>query len=117
MKNQPLRLRLYFAATGIRSALRTESSFRQQAVALMGVLAMLIWYRPEPIWWAILMSNCGAVLGAELLNTSLEAALDRLHPEIHPSIRIAKDCAAGAVLLLSLTAVGVFIAFVAAHMY
>ena len=54
------------------------------------------------------------VLAAELFNSALEAALDRLHPERHPAIKVAKDCAAAAVLLLSLTALGVFIVFVAA---
>jgi diacylglycerol kinase (ATP) len=58
--------------------------------------------------------NCGAVLAAELLNTALEAALDHLSPEIHPAIKRAKDSAAGAVLVLSLTAVATFIAFLAA---
>ena len=51
------------------------------------------------------------VLAAELFNTALEHLIDHLHPALHPSIKIAKDCAAGSVLLLSLSAVAVFIAF------
>lgn len=56
---------------------------------------------------------CGMVLAAELFNSALEAALDHLHPERHDAVRIAKDCAAGAVLVLSLTAAAVFAAFLA----
>ena len=63
------------------------------------------------IWWALLLLNCGTVLAAELFNTALEHLIDHVHPSLHPSIKIAKDCAAGAVLVLSLTAVCVFVAF------
>lgn len=114
MKNQPLRHRLGFALQGIRSAWRTEASFRLQCVAALCVLLVLAWRRPAPIWWALLLTNCGMVLAAELFNGALEAALDRLHPERHPAIEIAKDCAAGAVLLLSLTAACAFAAFAVA---
>jgi diacylglycerol kinase (ATP) len=46
-----------------------------------------------------------AVLAAELFNTALEQLADRLHPEQHPQIRIAKDCAAAAVLVVSIGAI------------
>jgi diacylglycerol kinase (ATP) len=77
----------------------------------LAVMALLIAFRPSAIWWALLLMNCGLVLAAELFNTALEQALDHLHPEIHPAIKIAKDCAAGAVLIFSLSAVGTFLAF------
>jgi diacylglycerol kinase (ATP) len=111
MKNQRFHRRLGFAVNGIVSAWRTEASFRLQCIASVGVLLVLAWRRPALMWWAFLLIMCGMVLAAELFNSALEAALDRLHPERHPAIRIAKDCAAGAVLLLSLTAVCVFAAF------
>jgi diacylglycerol kinase (ATP) len=34
-----------------------------------------------------------------------------MHPGIHPAIKVSKDCAAGAVLIFSLSAVGTFLAF------
>ena len=66
------------------------------------------------MWWALLLLNCGLVLSAELFNTALEHTLDHLSPAIHPAVKIAKDCAAAAVLMLSLTAVAVFLAFLLA---
>ena len=114
MKNQPFHRRLRFAAHGILAAWRYENSFRTQSCAALCVLAVLIWRRPAPMWWAFLLLSCGMVLAAEMFNSALEAALDRLHPEQHGSIKVAKDCAAGAVLLLSLTAAGVFVTFVIA---
>ena len=114
MKNKSFIQRLGFALHGIGAGLRGESSLRQQAAAAALVLALLVWRRPAPVWWALLLMNCGAVLAAELLNTALEGALDHLNPQLHPAVKRAKDCAAGAVLVLSLTALAVFIAFLAA---
>ena len=98
---------------GVLCAWRREQSFRQQTVVALGVLLILLWRRPAMVWWALLLMNCGLVLAAELFNTALESALDHLSPEQHPAIQIAKDCGAGAVLLLSVTGVCVFIAFLA----
>ena len=113
MKNQSFRQRAGFFLHGIACAWRSEVSFRHQAIAATGVVLILLWRRPALVWWALLLMNCGLVLAAELFNTALENALDHLHPEQHDAIRIAKDCAAGEVLVLSLTGLGVFMAFLA----
>lgn len=112
MKNQPFVKRIGFALQGLAVAFRLESSFRLQCLASVVVIAVLAMIRPSMVWWALLLINCGLVLAAELFNTTLEHLIDHLHPSLHPSIKIAKDCAAGAVLILSLTAVCVFIVFV-----
>ncbi|OYO31111.1 diacylglycerol kinase [Janthinobacterium sp. PC23-8] len=111
MKNQPFYNRVVFALQGISAALRMESSFRLQCLAAVIVLIVLACVRPAMMWWALLLLNCGMVLAAELFNTALEHLLDHLHPGLHPSIKIAKDCAAGSVLVLSLSAIAVFVAF------
>ena len=113
MKNQPFAKRMGFALQGLAAAFRLESSFRLQCLATVFILVVLAVTRPAMIWWALLLLNCGVVLMAELFNTALEHLIDHLHPSLHPSIKIAKDCAAGAVLVLSLTAIGVFVAFLA----
>ena len=114
MKNKAFHHRFGYALQGIRAGLRSEASVRTQAGAAVLVLAALAWRRPGAVWWAILLMNCGAVLAAELMNTALEHALDHLNPAIHPAMKVAKDCAAGAVLVLSLTAVACFVAFLVA---
>jgi diacylglycerol kinase (ATP) len=111
MKNQFFFKRMGFALQGISAAFRMEASFRLQCLAALFVLIVLSWSKPALMWWALLLLNCGMVLAAELFNTALEHLIDHLHPALHPSIKIAKDCAAGAVLLLSMAAVGVFVAF------
>ena len=102
---------MVFALQGIGAALRMESSFRLQCLAVLVVIILLVCIRPAMIWWALLLLNCGMILAAELFNTALEHLIDHLHPNLHPSIKIAKDCAAGSVLVLSLSAVVVFVAF------
>ena len=52
------------------------------------------------------------MLAAELFNTAIESLADHLHPEQHPAIKVVKDCAAGAVLVASVAALGVAAAFV-----
>ena len=105
MKNRPFLQRVRFALVGIGYALRAENSFRTHAFAAAAAFAALLWLRPAPIWWALVTLTIVAVLAAELFNTALEQLADRLHPEQHPQIRIAKDCAAAAVLVVSIGAI------------
>ncbi len=113
MKNRPFDQRLRFALDGIRAAWKREASFRVHTFFVVALIAGLTWLRPAPLWWAILLTVTGLVLAAELINTALEAIIDHLHPEQHPEMKVAKDCAAGAVLVTALAAVAVFIAFLA----
>jgi diacylglycerol kinase (ATP) len=105
MKNQPFARRLSFALAGLAAALRAEKSLRLQVIAAVGVLAVLVWLRPAPVWWALVAMTIVLVLAAELVNTALEHLADHLHPEQHPRIKMVKDCAAAAVLIASLGAV------------
>ena len=61
------------------------------------------------------VGRAGHGVAPMLFNTALESLIDHLHPEMHPAIKIAKDCAAGAVLLLSGGAVivGIIVVLVA----
>jgi len=109
-KNQPLAPRIGFALRGLAGALRSESSLRTQAVVLLAVLVTLGLLRPEPVWWALVALASAAVLAAELLNTAIEELADLLHPQAHPRLKVVKDCAAAAVLIAVLGALGVGLA-------
>jgi undecaprenol kinase len=117
LKNQGFHKRLGFAISGIVSALRSESSFRLHILASLLVIGLLILVRPVPLWWAVMAVTIACVLAAELFNTAIETLVDHLHPQQHPHIKIVKDCAAGAVLLVSLGALGVAAAFVYAWLW
>jgi undecaprenol kinase len=110
VKNRTFIERINFAWSGIRVAFQ-EKSFRTQVACGIAVLGAILYFRRPVIWSALLIICIGSVLAMELYNTALETALDRLHPERHPTIRKAKDCAAGAVLVMSITSVIVFLCF------
>ena len=112
MKNQSLFHRLGFALTGLKTTWRSEHSFKTHVVATVAVLAVLLWLKPAPLWWATAALTIGFVLAAEVFNTVVEGLADHLHPEQHPAIKAVKDCAAGAVLIASIAALGVAAAFV-----
>lgn len=104
MKNSQFLKRTQFALAGIASAFKSEKSFRTQLLAAVGVAIVLLILRPTALWCAMLVGVSALVLVTELLNTAIENLADHLHPEVHPQIKIVKDCAAGAVLLASVCA-------------
>jgi undecaprenol kinase len=111
-KNHSFPRRLGFALSGLRHALRSEHSVKTQLAVFVGVVIALIFLHPGPLWWALVLLASAGVFAAELLNTAVEHLADHLHPEVHPSIRVVKDCAAAAVLMASLGALGVGVALV-----
>ncbi len=108
MKDRPFRERLGFAIAGLRAAWVREASFR---IHLGFTVAVLI-LRPAPVWWSLVAITVALVLTLELLNGAVEGVIDRLHPDHHPEIGIAKDMLAGAVLVAALAALGVAAAMV-----
>ena len=87
-----------FARAGIAHAYRTQPNFRIEvwAGALACAVALALRAPLAPVALA-----CALVLGLELVNTALEAVVDLASPELHPLAKVAKDAAAGAVLVAS----------------
>lgn len=108
MKGRGFAHRLGFALAGLRTAFARERSYRTQVGAAAATLLATLYIGPAPVWWALVVLCIALVLSAELINSALESALDGLHPDKAEFVRIAKDCAAGAVLVLSIAAVTVF---------
>jgi undecaprenol kinase len=109
-KNQGLLRRFGFALDGLVHGVRAERSLRLEIILFVLVMAALVVLRPGPLWWAAVMLASAGVLAAELLNTAIETLADHLSPQIHPRIRVVKDCAAAAVFITVVGAVGVALA-------
>lgn len=93
------------AANGIRHTLRNERNLKIHALATVAVMVAGVVYRITTLEWAIILLCVGGVWAAELLNTAIEAAVDlAIGDTLHPLAKIAKDAAAGAVLVLSIVA-------------
>ncbi len=112
MKGQSFFRRLRFAVNGLYLAFCREHSFRAHAISCIGVLIVLLLTRPSIIWWALAFIAVGLVLVAELINTAIETFADHVHPELHTEIKAVKDIAAAAVLVSSITAILVALAFI-----
>ncbi|WP_174280492.1 diacylglycerol kinase [Sphingomonas bacterium] len=107
MKGRHWLHRMRFATAGLREGWRRERSFRAHGWFALGALAALLLLRPAPVWWALIALVAALVMGFELINSALEGLIDLLHPAIHPEIKVIKDMAAGAVLLMGMAAVAV----------
>ena len=85
---------------GLRAAWLHESSFRLE-VYLFLVLAPLGWWLGETaVERALLIGSCLLVLAAELLNSAIEAVIERYGPEHHELAGRAKDMGSAAVFVL-----------------
>ena len=94
-----------YALAGLWYAVRTQLNMRIHLSVSLAVLVLGLYVGLGWTQWAVLVLTIGAVLIAELFNTVAEAALDAATPYYHPLVKIAKDVAAGAVLLTALLSV------------
>ncbi len=94
-----------YASAGIGYAFRTQANLRIQLVIAIGVTMAGLWVRISATEWAIIVVTMMLVLSAELFNTAIEAAIDRIGPEAHLLSKVTKDAAAGAVLISAIGAV------------
>lgn len=84
---------------GLRAALEHEAAFRQELI-LFAILAPLgAWLGRNGVERALLVGSLVLVLVVELLNSALEAAVDRIGRQRHPLAGRAKDLGSAAVLL------------------
>ncbi len=96
-----------YAGAGVWYCVRTERNFRVHLVAGVAVLRLSAFYELTKGEWAVLLLAIGGVLGAELLNTAVERAVDLISPKPHPLAKAAKDAAAGGVLIAAIAAAAV----------
>lgn len=97
------------ALAGLRAAWREEEHLRWQVGAASVVMFVARWTGQSAGEWALLVMVSSSVLVAQMLNWVLERTLGLVTLEYHPSVRKAKDAAAGAVLLTAASAVVVFL--------
>ena len=107
-------LRRVWHATGYSLAgLRAgwgETAFRQEAIAAVVLLPLSFWLGRSWVETALLAGSVLLVLIVELLNTGIEAAIDRIGPEWHDLSKRAKDLASAAVFLALLLCAGIWLA-------
>lgn len=91
-----------YAGRGVLSAFRLGSNFKVMIVLALCAVVLGFLFSIAPTEWALIFICIGMVLGAECLNTAIEAVVDLVCPEHHDLAGRAKDCAAGGVLIASI---------------
>lgn len=87
------------AIDGILYTARTQKHMRHHFLAAIAILCAALFLRVSPVEFMLLALAISFVLFAELLNTAIEVVVDMISPQFHPMAKVAKDVAAGAVLV------------------
>ena len=95
----------YFAFAGLGFLFRTQRNARIHVVVGAIACGLGWWLRINRVEWAIIVLTMASVLILEGLNTAIEAAVDLASPTVHPLAKVAKDVAAGMVLVAAIAAV------------
>ena len=85
---------------GLRAAWLHESSFRLEVYLFVVLAPLALWLGHDGIERALLVGSMVLVLSAELLNSAIEAVIERYGPEHHELAGRAKDMGSAAVFVL-----------------
>lgn len=112
-KRKPLLTRPIFAtrlaAEGLAAAWRHEVAFRLEVIGFLLLLPLSLVVARSGVERALLIGSLLLVLIVELVNSALEATLDRISLEEHPLVKRAKDISSAAVGLSLLNAAAIWL--------
>ena len=98
-----------YSLSGLRAGW-SEAAFRLEACLAFVMIPLAFWVGRSWVEVALLAGSVLIVLAVELLNTGIEAAIDRIGPDWHPLSKRAKDMGSAAVMLSLLLAGGIWAA-------
>ena len=93
-----------YAFEGIIMTIRSETNMKIHLFVMLLVIVAGVVLELNATQWKICIILFSLVIAGELFNTAIEAVVDMLMPEFHPKAKIAKDAAAGGVLVLAIGA-------------
>ena len=99
-----------YSMAGLRSAYCGESAFRQEFWLAMVLVPAAFWVGRTWVEVVLLIGSTVLVLIVELLNSGIEAAIDRVSFEWHDLSKRAKDLACAAVMLSLVVCAGTWLA-------
>lgn len=101
---------------GLRAAWQHEAAFRQEAMAAIVAIIVACWLDVDAISRVLMVGSVVLVIIVEILNSAIEAVVDRIGQERHPLAGRAKDMGSAAVLLTILLAIFVWVALLWSHL-
>jgi diacylglycerol kinase (ATP) len=99
-----------YSMAGLSTAYRGESAFRQEFWLAVILVPAAFWVGRGWVEVALLVGSVLLVLIVELLNSGIEAAIDRVSLELHELSKRAKDLASAAVFLSLVLCAGIWLA-------
>lgn len=99
-----------YSIAGLKAAFRHEAAFRQELLLTIILIPLACWLKVESPQRVMMIAVLFLVLIVELLNSAIEAVVDRIGPEHHELSGRAKDLGSAAVLLSLLLTVYIWIA-------
>lgn len=94
---------------GLRAAWQHEAAFRQEAILALVAVIIACWLDVDAITRVLLIGSVFLIIIVEILNSAIEAVVDRIGSEFHPLAGRAKDMGSAAVLLSIILALFVWV--------
>ena len=86
-----------YSLAGIRACWKNEAAFRQESLLSLMLIPAAFWYGSTAVERVLLIGSCLLVLIVELLNSAVEATIDRIGRDRHKLSGHAKDMGSAAV--------------------
>ena len=99
-----------YSRDGLLATFRSEAAFRQEAIAAAVMIPLAFFIAPDRVFLALMIASVLLVLIVELINSAIEATVDRFGAERHPLAKHAKDAGSAAVLISLILAATVWLA-------
>lgn len=93
------------AFDGILSAIHLEPNIKIHLAVTIAVIIAGMLFRISQVEWLLIIISIGLVFALELTNTAIETVVNSFTKDSHPGAKLAKDIAAGAVLIAAVTSV------------
>ena len=100
---------------GVRAAWINEAAFRQELVAVILAIIIACWLDIDTITRVLLIGSVSLVMIVEILNSAIEAVVDRIGSEFHELSGRAKDMGSAAVLMSIMLALFTWISLLWSH--
>jgi diacylglycerol kinase (ATP) len=100
---------LFYSLAGLTAAYKHEDAFRQEVLLAVVLVPLALWLNVSGIGKALMIASVLLVLIVELLNSAVEATVDRISLENHRLAKRAKDIGSAAVLLSLLNVFAVWL--------
>jgi len=105
MKSRSLKQSFHFALKGIKNVFVMERNMKLHAMAAFLAIITGCYFGISRIEWGLLIITIFVVIIAEAINTAIERVVDMITSNYHPLAELAKNAAAGAVLISAVNAV------------